>query len=376
MKNFKIILIVVIAFVGGIWASSLLKGNKNSRIEKTHVGEKKDKHQDEHGHASHDEEAREEDSHGHDHDKEVKKKDSHKGHADEHGAGGHDDHGEEEGGHEEGVIKLSQDSQELGKFKLTAVKSSPLTSKISVTGRIAQDVENVAYVFPSAHGKIQKCYAQLGSIVKKDEILCVMKLESSGELLAIKSPSQGAVIAEFVKAGEHVDQTTSIYTIADMSKLWANFDIYEKDIGQVSLGQKIFVYPVAYPNKKFEGEVVFISPRVDESTYTVKIKALVDNSNQLLKLGMFVRGDVIHQDEESYLIIPSEALQSVEGKKVVFVKSGEDAFQVREVKVKSANKDQAAISEGIKEGEMVVTSGSFILKSKLLESEMEHAHSH
>ncbi len=375
MKNFRIIILVVIAFVGGIWASTLLKGSKNSHTEKAQVGEKRDKHQDEHGHASHDEEAKEEDSHGHGHDKEVKKKDSHKGHADEHGAGGHDDHGEEEGG-EEGVIKLSKDSQELGRFKLTVVKSLPLTSKISVTGRVAQDVENVAYVFPSTHGKIEKCFAQLGAVVKKDEILCVMKLEKSGELLAIKSPAQGAVIAEFVKAGEHVDQTTSIYTIADMSKLWANFDIYEKDIGQVSLGQKIVVYPIAYPLKKFEGEIVFISPRVDESTYTVKIKALVENKDQLLKLGMFVRADVIHQDEERFLIVPAESLQSVEGKQVVFIKNAQNAFEAREVKVKSINKDQAAIREGIKEGEMVVTSGSFILKSKMLESEMEHAHSH
>jgi RND family efflux transporter MFP subunit len=264
----------------------------------------------------------------------------------------------------------------LGKFEVKEAESAPLTNKIPVTGRIAQDVENVAYAFPSRHGKIVKCFAHLGSVVKKDEILCVMKLEDSGELTEVKSPSSGVVIAEFIKVGEHVDQTTAMYSIADVSKLWANFDVYEKDIGSVSLGQKILIYPVSYPNKKFEGEIVFISPRVDESTYTVKIKALVDNADLLLKLGMFVRGEIVVLDEESYVIIPSEALQSVEGKRVVFVKSAAESFEVREVKVQSTNKEQTAIRDGVKEGEMVVAQGSFILKSKLLASEMEHAHSH
>ncbi len=366
MKNYKIIFLVVMAFIGGIWLSSLLKGSSL-----------KDEHHDEHGHAhSEEKEAHGEDSHGHDHAKEAKDKDEHSEHADEHGHAGHDDHGEEKGEHEEGVIKLSKDSQGLGEFKVTAVQFAPLTNKISVTGRIAQDVENVSYVFPAQRGDIKKCFAQLGSVVKENEILCVMKLENSEDLIEIKSPSQGTVLAEFVKPGEHVDQTTSIYTIADMSKLWVNFDIYEKDIGSISLGQKILVYPVAYPNKTFEGEIVFISPRVDESSYTVKIKALVENKDQLLKLGMFVRGDVIHQDEERYMMVPSEALQTIEGKKVVFIKTNEDTFEVREVQVKSMSKDQASIREGIQENEMVVTKGSFLLKSKLLESEMEHAHSH
>mgnify|MGYP001596759858 CR=1 FL=1 len=373
MKNFKIILIIAVAFIGGMWASSLLHNGKTSRVEKMESG--KNDHQDEHGHASHDETAKEEkDEHAHG--KEAGKKDSHKEHADHDGHSDHDDHAEEEEGHEEGVIKLSKDSQELGKFKVKEAESAPLTNKIPVTGRIAQDVENVTYVFPSGDGKIEKCFAHLGSVVKNDEILCVMKNENSEELTEIKSPSAGVIIAEFINAGEHVDEATSIYTVADVTKLWANFDVYEKDIGSVSLGQKILIYPVSYPNKKFEGEIVFISPRVDESTYTVKIKVLVENTDLLLKLGMFVRGEIVVKDEENYVIVPSEALQSVEGKTVVFVKSGPESFEVREVSVKLANKEQAAILSGIKEGEMVVTQGSFILKSKLLESEMEHAHSH
>ncbi len=342
MKNFNIILIVVLAFAAGIVVSSLLKKPDTCHVESVKAGQD-----------SHDE-------HGHDH-------------ADEHGHGGHDNH-DDHG--EEGVIKLSKDSQELGKIELTAVVTAPLTNKVAVTGRIAQDVENVAHVFPVQAGQLEKCFVQLGSVVKKDEICCVMKSADAGQLIEIKAPLAGIIIAEFVKAGEAVDQSTSLYTIADTSSLWANFDVYEKDLKTLSLGQKILVYPISYPDKKFEGKIVFISPRVDETTYTVKIRAAVSNTDQLLKLGMFVKADILYQDKENYLIVPSEALQNVEGKDVVFVKSAVEVFEMRAVKVKSTTKDQAAIRAGIKAGEMVVTKGSFILKSQLLASEMEHAHSH
>lgn len=337
MKNLKIILIVAVAFIGGIGASSLWKSDRSPHP--------KNEHQDEPGHASHEEAG----GHGH-------------GHDDEHAA--------------EGVINLSKDSQALGKFETAEVRSSFLTNQIPVTGRIAQDVENVVYAFPPRQGKLEKCFAHLGSIVKKDEILCVMKPEGSDELIEVKAPSGGIIIAEFIKAQEHIDQTTSMYTIADVSKLWANFDVYEKDIASVTLGQKVLVYPVSYPDKKFEGKIVFISPRVDESTYTVKIRVLVKNTDNLLKLGMFVRGEIVDQDKEKYLVVPSGSLQSVEGKQVVFVKNAAESFEAREVRIRSTHKGQVAISEGIKEGETVVTKGSFILKSKLLESEMEHGHSH
>lgn len=351
MKNLNIICIVVLAFAAGIMATSLLKKPDTCHVEAAKVGQ--DQHKDEHGH-----------DHG---------KDSPEKHVDEHGHGAHDDH-DEQG--EEGVIKLSQDSQELGKIEVATVVTAPLTNKVAVTGRIAQDVENVAHVFPVQAGQLEKCFVQLGSVVKKDEICCVMKSADAGQLIEIKAPLAGIIIAEFVKAGEAVDQSTSLYTIADTSSLWANFDVYEKDLKTLSLGQKILVYPISYPDKKFEGKIVFISPRVDETTYTVKIRAAVSNTDQLLKLGMFVKADILYQDKENYLIVPSDALQHVEGKDIVFVKTAPETFEAREIKIKSTDKDQAAISEGIKEGETVVAKGSFMLKSQLLASEMEHAHSH
>lgn len=294
------------------------------------------------------------------------KKDSHKGH--KHGEG-EDEHGED------GPIELSEESQELGGIETIKVSKSAFSSKVQVSGRVAQDVEDVRYVSAPEAATVKECAVSLGSNVEKDQVLCTVILNSSNEPMELKSPIEGTVISEFVKRGEHVDETTALYAVADLANLWANFDVYEKDIGSIKLGQKMYVYPLAYPDKTFKGEIIFISPRVDETTYTVKIRAKVSNKKYALKLGMSVRGEILIDSEKSGITVPTEAIQTVENKTVVFKKTKE-GFEPQEVVIKSQTKETAAIEEGLKEGDEIVAKGSFILKSKMLEGEMGHDHAH
>lgn len=277
--------------------------------------------------------------------------------------------------HEEGVIKMSEESQKLGNISVMLIEHAPIEQKVLVNGRIAQDVENVNHVHPQRPGKVKKSIAALGAIVSKGDVLCVIAGNDS-KLIKIIAPITGVVIAEFVKVGDHVNTTNALYTIADMTHLAANFDVYEKDLAHVKLGQKMNVYPMTYADRVFEASIVFISPRVDESTYTTRIKALVNNPIGLLKLGMSVRGEIEVSDATSYLKVPSEAVKNVEGKNIVFVQTSLETFEKREVTVRLRTSKEAAITGDLNKGDKVVVKGAFILKSKLLESEMEHAHDH
>lgn len=306
-----------------------------------------------------------------DHDGHAHVEEGHKEGKEHHEEG--DEHGHEE--HEDGPIELSQESQELAGIETAKVTQSAFAAKIAVSGRIAQDVEVVKYVVSPEPANIEQCHAALGSNVEKGEVLCVVKLMNN-QNIEIKAPISGTIISEFVKTGEHIDETTALYAIADLSKLWANFAVYEKDIASVKLGQKILVFPLSYPDKSFEGRIVFISPRVDESTYTVKIRAEVENKNYLIRLGMSVRGEIFVSDGTSTIAVPSEAIQTVENKTVVFKKTQEGAFEPQEVEIKTRTKESVAISRGLKEGDEIVVKGSFILKSKMLEGEMGHDHAH
>ncbi len=370
MRNFKVIFFVFIAVFGV--AAVVFYGARKVSAEGNHKHEEGHDDHEKHGHENKEQKpvsVQEKDEHaGHDHGEDHSKSES--GKKDEHGH----DHGDES--QDEGVIKLSEESQSLGNIKVMPIESEPLIQKVLVNGRIAQDVENVKHVHSAKSGNVTESFVSLGQSIKAGDRLCSIVAQTGGEIIEIKAPISGTIIAEFIKKGDHVDGTNALYTIADMTRLSANFDVYEKDLAHIQLGQNMKVFPITYPDRSFPAEIVFISPRVDESTFTTRIKAFVDNPVQLLKLGMSVRGEIEVVEDSSYLTLPSDSVQNVEGKDVVFVKTDKETFEKRVVDIKSKTSKEAAISGELKKGDSVVVSGAFILKSKLLESEMEHAHDH
>lgn len=278
---------------------------------------------------------------------------------------------EEEAGGEEGVIKMEKDSQELVNLQTAKVKKSPLTEKISIAGQISQDANETHNVFPPQAGVVVENTAQLGAIVKKGDVLCRIKVEDQDDLIEVKSPYDGVIIGDFDVVGQKVEPISSLCAIADLSKVWANFDIYEKDIAKVKIDQKITVHSSAYPEQSFKGKIVFISPRVDETSRTIKIRALIDNLDYRLKLGMFINGEILSEGSKQYLTLPARAVQTMGDKKIVFVKTDAGEFQKRDIVIVSQTTEQVAVSEGLDVGNMVVTEGAFLLKSGLLKDELE-----
>lgn len=266
-------------------------------------------------------------------------------------------------------LDLSKKSQELIDLKTMEAKRESLVKKIPVAGQIAQESESVSHVTALNPGVVSELKANIGAVVEKDDVIVTIKV-NGGELQEIKSPISGVVIGGFAKEGDRVDSVSSICTIADLSKLSGTFDVYEKDIAAVKSGQKILVRSIAYPDKAFEGEIVFISPRVDKDSRTIKIRGLIRNPEYLLKLGMFVNAELMVVSENKYIIVPQEAVQIIEGGKSVFVKTADGKFKARQIKIKDETKDEVAISEGINEGEVIVIQGGFLLKSELLKSKM------
>ena len=268
-------------------------------------------------------------------------------------------------------VELTKESQGIIDIKTVEVKLSTFMDKISVIGQIAQDVEQTTHVVSPETGILREKMLEIGSIVKKDDVLCVIKTNGINSFLEIKAPISGIIIGDFSKVGDKVDSVSSIYTIADLSKLWATFDVHEKDIAKVRLGREVLVYSIAYPEKTFFGKITFISTRVDETTRTIKIRTAVKNPDFSLMLGMFVTGEIIVENEEKNFILPASAVQIMGDKRVVFAKIDDELFQMKEVKIKSETKDEVGIIEGLKEGDSVVTEGAFFLKSDLLKSELE-----
>ena len=272
-------------------------------------------------------------------------------------------------------LEISKKTQELVELKTQKVEASSIKEKIGVMGRIVQDSDNTIEVLAPQAGTLKECKVSLGSVVSKDQHLCTMET-STGETLEIKSPADGVIMAEFIEAKEAFDTVSPIYMLADLSQLIAAFDVYERDIEKVKSGQKVLLYMDAYPNKVFEGQIIFVSPRIDQASFTVKIRVQINNHEFLLKPGMFMRGEILVEDKAMHLAVPVDAIQNLDGLKVVFVQDEPESFTAVKVDMKLASHKQAFIDGDLKEGDQVVTDGSFMLKSKILEDQIAGGCSH
>jgi cobalt-zinc-cadmium efflux system membrane fusion protein len=257
------------------------------------------------------------------------------------------------------------------------VRSEPLRSSVEVVGEIAQETENVTHVTCPERGTLKSVLVKLGEVVEKGTPLCRVQTKAGTEL-EVTSPGHGIVLAQYSKEGELVDTLTSVMTIANPDLLRASFNVYEKDLAGIKVGQKVIVKSIAYPEREFDGEVIFISPSVDEKTRAVKIRVDVKNEEHLLKFGMFVTGEILVPISDEVLILPHNAIQSVEGKSVVFIPSidAPDEFVMKEVQTGRKTATQMEIVGGVTGGEKVVGKGSFYLKSELLKGELEEGHAH
>ena len=183
--------------------------------------------------------------------------------------------------------------------------------------------------------------------------------------LTITAPFDGTLIERRVAAGDQVTESSPLFRLANLDKVWAIASVFEKDMGRVAVGQAARVSLTAYPGRQFEGEVTWVSDVIDDKTRTLKIRVELDNVGRLLKPGSFARVAVTPAGRQSALVVPAGAVQRQKDQSVVFVEESPGVFKLREVKVGERSRDAVSITEGLNAGERVVTNGAFALVSEL-----------
>jgi cobalt-zinc-cadmium efflux system membrane fusion protein len=265
------------------------------------------------------------------------------------------------------TVTLSPQAQQLIGLEVAEVSARPMSEAIPLTGEIGRDTEKFHHVAAQGSGEVLSLLTRTGDIVKSGQALALIR-SWGNSTSAVSAPMDGMIIGEHVSAGSRVDSVTPIYTIADLSVMWANFDVHEKDISKIKKGQEIKVRSSAYPDRDFTGGIVFISPEVDEITRTIKIRAQIKNPEYLLKFNMFVTGTVLVPQAAAFLVVPQAAVQEIKENRIVFVPGENGKMAAREVKTGLKNAGYVQIIAGLKSGEKVVTQGSFALKSELLKA--------
>ncbi len=196
-------------------------------------------------------------------------------------------------------------------------------------------------------------------------------------LLPVRSPIGGIITEKHAIVGELSDPSKSLYTVADLSSVWVMVDINEKDLARIHRGQTASVSVGAFPDLKLKGRITHIADLVDPNSRTVKARIEVPNSGRKLKPEMFATVELaIAADAAPVLAVPEDALQELDGKKVVFVLEEDDEFAARPVQVGRMANGLVEIVSGLKEGEQYAVKGSFVLKSEVKKGEMKDEHGH
>ena len=202
------------------------------------------------------------------------------------------------------------------------------------------------------------------------------KPNNKRQLLPVRSPIGGIITEKHAIVGELSDPSKSLYTVADLSSVWVLVDIHEKDLAKVRKGQAAIVTVGAFPDLKLKGRITYIADLVDEATRTVKARIAVANPGRKLKPEMFATVELALQaDTPPVLVVPEDALQEIEGKKVLFVTESGTEFEARQVEAGRAAGGMVEIVSGLKEGERYAVKGSFMLKAEQKKGELE-GHNH
>ena len=195
--------------------------------------------------------------------------------------------------------------------------------------------------------------------------------------LPILSPVSGTVIFRDVVKGEHVEPDKILYTVSDLSTLWAILDVYETDLPHIQMDSHATIISSIYPGSQFPGKITYISDLIDENLRTVKIRVEVANKQGFLKPNMYIQGKIENLlEQKDLLVVPEEAIQNLEGEKVVFVFEKGDIFAARHITLGYKVGDNRIITKGLSEGEQIVIHGAFYLKAEMSKATFGQAHVH
>lgn len=184
----------------------------------------------------------------------------------------------------------------------------------------------------------------------------------------LKGPVTGRVVERTVAVGESVEASDVLFVIADTSTMWLMADVYERDLLQLRVDLPVHFTVDGMPGIGFEGRVSWISSQVDDRTRTVRLRADLPNADGVLRAKMFGLARIILHENEEVVGVPRDAVQTDGCCQLVFVQESETVFQPRKVVLGSSANGFVEVLRGLKAGERVASTGSFLMKTEILKS--------
>lgn len=192
---------------------------------------------------------------------------------------------------------------------------------------------------------------------------------SSGGRLVLTSPLAGTVVSREAVPGRTTRAGDVLVHVANTKTLWATLDVPEEESASVRAGQRVTLRFEGLKTEPRDGVIAKVGASIDPHTRTVRARVDVDNEDGRLKSGLFLRARIMVADAKEALIVPRAAVQRAEGRSIVFVHAPSDggvSYRPVVVTLGEGDAERVQVVTGVSEGDEVVTTGAFLLKTEIL----------
>jgi cobalt-zinc-cadmium efflux system membrane fusion protein len=253
---------------------------------------------------------------------------------------------------------ISQEAIEAAGIKSEAAGTGSISETVTLSGRITLNQNTLAQVKARFAGVVREVRKGQGELVAEGE-----------QPYEVKSPIAGVIMARNTNVGD-VAGDTPLFTIANISDVWAEFHVFPRNIDQIKAGQQVRVTSFEGGHSG-EASIAVVLPLAESSSQTVVARVTLPNPDGVWRSGMTVRGDVVIKEQDAPVAVRTQAIQHMDGKTVVFVQEG-DRYLMRPIKTGTSDSQWTEVVEGLKPGETYVSENSFLIKADIGKAGAEH----
>lgn len=229
-----------------------------------------------------------------------------------------------------------------------------------------QDYEQARQTLSEAEVAVANAQQQLSA-------LGLSTVSASGlNRIELRAPLDGIVIEKHLSLGEAVKEDSAVFTIADLSQVWAEINVPAKDLPSVRVGEKVTIKATAF-DASAPGTIAFVGALIGEQTRTAKARVVLANPQGAWRPGLFVNVAVVSEEAAAPVTISADAVQTVAEQPVVFIKV-DGGFTAQPVKLGRSDGKRIEVLQGLQAGMPYAATGSFVVKSELGKGSAEHTH--
>jgi cobalt-zinc-cadmium efflux system membrane fusion protein len=263
----------------------------------------------------------------------------------------------------EGKVLFSDAKIAASGIELQTAGPGTLQDSLLLNGMIQPNQEALVQVTPRFPGIVRDVRKHIGDQVAKGDFLATVESNQSLTSYELRAPIAGTVIDRQMSLGEYASDQKPAFIIADLSTVWVDLSVYRRDLRRVHVGDAVMI-DAEDGDDHIEAKISYVSPIGNSDTQSALARAVVKNHDLRLRPGLFVSGRVLLSAKRVNVAVKSSALQTIENRTVVFVRTG-DKFEVRDVELGDRDREQVEILFGVLEGDVYAAKNSFIVKAEL-----------